>query len=645
MKTLNGFHPEVAGASAAARDPASRGASVDLNFTVAELFEQQAARVPDAIALLGGDARLTYRELNERANRLAHYLRARGVSVETPVGVCLRRSLDTVVALLAVVKAGGAYVPLDPDYPAERLAFMLEDTRAPVLIADRTCAAALPAHRAELILIDAEARAIAAQSSTDPDTHICPVNLIYIMYTSGSTGRPKGVMIEHRAVVRLVKDSGYVSFDESQRFLLLAPISFDASTLEIWGPLLNGASLVVMPPETPSLERVGEVISRFQVTTLWLTAGLFNLMIDQHPRALAPLRQLLSGGDAGSPAHFRKALAALPDCRMINGYGPTESTTFAVCMTVRPEDLSSTSVPIGYPIANTQVWLLDDELNPVSEGEIGELCIGGDGLARGYLNRPELTAEKFVVPRWSADPALRLYRTGDLARRRADGAIECLGRIDDQVKISGYRVEPGEVAAALREFSPVRDAVVLAEESPRGDKQLTAYVVPRSRPAPDPAEFRAFLSRKLPHYMVPAAFVTLDAIPLTSNGKVDREALLRRRGEAPSPGGQTTPLHGSLAAAISAIWREVLGLEQVGARDNFFDLGGDSLKLIEVHSRLRKQLDRKLSLVDLFEFPTIEALVERLEGQTNARPVGDDLELRARRQKELLARRARPEVS
>ncbi len=606
---------------------------------VHEIFERQEAQNPNAIAIVFGDRQLTYRELNEKANRLARYLAARGVMTESLIGVCLRRSLETVVALLAVLKAGGAYVPLDPDYPAERLTFMLKDTSTPLLLTDSGCVGALPQSSAKPVLIDAESSEIAANCCANLELPVAPGNLVYVMYTSGSTGQPKGVMIEHRAVVRLVRDTDYALFGPNHRFLLLAPISFDASTFEIWGALLNGATLVVAEPETPSLERLGEIIARHQVDTLWLTAGLFNVMIDQQPQALAHLKQLLTGGDAGSPAHLRKALECLPGCRLINGYGPTETTTFAVCKTLDRGDLAEDSVPIGFPIGGTPVWLLDEQLNPVPKGETGEIFIGGCGVGRGYLNQPELTAQKFVVPKWATDPTMRLYRTGDLARYRDDGALMFLGRVDDQVKISGYRVEPGEIACVLREHPKVRDAVVIAGQDSGGSKQLMAYLVPRTVSAPDASDLRAFLARRLPQFMVPSAFVMLDAIPLNANGKVDRARLplpQPRRDCAPPTSDGPANL---LEERIGAVWSQVLSLEKVGIQDNFFELGGDSLKLLAVHSRLQKQLGKKLPITSLFQYPTIAALVEHLNG-AHAAPT-DDLDSRARRQRELLSSRSR----
>ncbi|MHB8382548.1 MAG: non-ribosomal peptide synthetase [Candidatus Binataceae bacterium] len=612
--------------------------------TVHGWFEELAARTPEAVALMLGNEQITYRELNHRANRLARHLVTLGVGREAMVGVCLRRSFDLVIALIAVLKAGGAYVPLDPDYPRERLGFMLRDTLAPIVITDSQCSESIPDQIARLLLVDQNVSAINSYPETNLNASVASNNLVYVMYTSGSTGRPKGVLIEHRGVVRLVKNTDYLSFDAGQRFMHLAPICFDAATLEIWGPLLNGGSLVLMPPGTPSLEDIAAVIRRYEITAVWFSAGLFNLMIDQHPEALRQLKQLVTGGDAGSLAHFRAALAALPDCRLVNGYGPTEATTFAVCLTARLEHLEGSSVPIGFPIEGTPVWVLDSNFNQVPEGEAGELCVGGDGVARGYLNQRDLTAEKFVAPAWAAETSQRLYRTGDLVRYRPDGALEFLGRVDDQVKIYGYRVEPGEIAETLRRHPGVRDAVVVAQRDPRHENRLIAYVAPRSRHAPAQQELRAFLMDKLPQYMTPAVFEIVDEIPLTAHGKVDRAALahLRQETVAAQSARESIAQMTRIEATISAVWREVLQLGAADVDASFFDLGGDSLQLIEVHAKLRRILAQKFEITDLFQYPTIASLAAHLSSgaQTPVAGNGNDPAHRAQRQRAMLSRRA-----
>ncbi len=382
-----------------------------------ELFEVETRRAPAAIALVAGDNQLSYDTLNRRANQLAHRLRQLGSRRDTPVGVCMERSPELIVALLAILKAGGAYVPLDPATPAQRLALLLADTETPLVLTQTHLRDRLPA-TAKVLCLDAEAFEKDSDENLAPETK--PDDLAYIIYTSGSTGTPKGVAVTHRNVVRLVRDTDYAAFSPDETFLQLAPVAFDASTFEIWGALLNGARLVLMPPTTPALEDIGTAIRTHGVTTLWLTSALFNAMVDERLSDLRPLRQLLAGGDTLSVAHVRKALAGLPDTRLINGYGPTESTTFACCHTITPENTHARSIPIGQPIANTTAYILDREMQPVPIGVPGELFLGGDGIARGYWRAPALTAEKFVADPFAAAKDARLYRTGDRARWLAD---------------------------------------------------------------------------------------------------------------------------------------------------------------------------------------------------------------------------------
>ncbi|MFN2633629.1 MAG: amino acid adenylation domain-containing protein [Thermoanaerobaculia bacterium] len=452
--------------------------------TVARLFEEQVHLRSEAVAVVGADCTLSYGELNRRANRLAHRLRALGVEAEVPVGICVERSPEMVVGLLAILKAGGAYVPLDANYPRERLAFLIADSDPPVLLLGPGLEDALPPYAGTVVPLNSEEPAVGNEDENverldDGD------GLAYVMYTSGSTGRPKGVEIRHRGIVRLVRDTNYASFSPEETFLQFAPISFDASTLEIWGSLLNGGRLVLMPPGPASLEELARTVEKHDVTTLWLTAGLFHQAVEDYLPNLRKLRQLLAGGDVLSVPHVEKAVRELPGCRVINGYGPTENTTFTCCHLVSPGEDLGASVPIGKPISRTRVYVLDSELNPVPQGESGELCIAGDGLARGYRNDPALTRERFIdSPFPSVEPG-RLYRSGDLARVRADGALEFLGRVDQQIKVRGYRIEPGEIEQALAVHEMVRESVVVARAEGGGEKKLVAYVVcesPDARP-------------------------------------------------------------------------------------------------------------------------------------------------------------------
>ena len=423
-----------------------------------KVFEQQVQATPDAVAVVFGNSQLSYIELNRRANQLARAIQRHGIKRGAPVGVYMERSMEMVVALLAILKAGGAYVPLDPTYPVERLRLMIDDTKAAVILTQSKIKNDIADVARTTTILSVDTESFSDELDQDVPSQSGPTDLAYIMFTSGSTGTPKGVAVPHRAVVRLVKQTDYASLSPNETFLQLAPISFDASTFEIWGPLLNGGKLVLMPPAPPTLEEIGRAISEHGVTTLWLTAGLFNAMVDERVNDLRPLHQLLAGGDVLSVSHIRKALNVLKNTRLINGYGPTESTTFACCHTIDPNSPLDRSIPIGKPIANTTVYILDSNLSPVPIGTTGELCIGGDGLARGYWRRDDLTAEKFVADPFSRETNARLYKTGDLSRWRDDGTIEFLGRQDGQIKLRGFRIEPGEIEAALKRQEGVQDA-------------------------------------------------------------------------------------------------------------------------------------------------------------------------------------------
>ncbi len=478
---------------------------------VHQLFEEQVMRTPNEIAIVFYDsvatsnrqpAMLTYYELNEQANQLAHYLRAHGAGPDVLVGLCLERSLEMIVGLLAILKTGAAYVPLDAAYPLDRLSFMLADTQAPLLLTQTSLVERLPASAAQVVCLDADWAAITQQPLTNLDSGVTANNLIYVMYTSGSTGRPKGISIEHRSVVRLVKATNYVELNADIVMLQYSPISFDAATLELWGSLLNGGRLIVPPAGQLSMVELGQFIRQRGVNMLWLTAGLFHMMVDQCLDDLRSVRQLAAGGDVLSVAHVKRVLTTLTDCTLINGYGPTENTTFTCCYPMKDVAQVGTSVPIGRPIANTQVYILDPNLQPLPIGVPGELLTGGVGLAREYLHQPELTTEKFIPNPFGIGS---LYRTGDLARWLPDGNIEYLGRSDDQVKLRGFRIELGEIEAVLLEHPAVQDAVVVAHQDATGEKQLVAYAVAvdaeRNQQA---AALRQFLRQKLPGYMVPA---------------------------------------------------------------------------------------------------------------------------------------------
>ena len=575
--------------------------------TIHGLFEEQSARTPDAIAAVCDREQITYHELNARANQLAHYLRSLGVGPEVPVGVCVERSIEMLVGLLGILKAGGVYLPIDQQQPGERIAFVIDDAQVRILLTGEQQPDELPA--VDRLSLDADWTEIAKQSTSNPNISVSPDGLAYVMYTSGSTGQPKGVSVPHRAVVRLVKETNFVSFAENEVFLQLAPVSFDASTLELWGSLLNGARLVIAPPATPSLAELGEILKHNRVTTLWFTAGLFHLMVDERLEDLKGVRQLLAGGDVLSVSHVERYLAAAADgAALINGYGPTENTTFSCTYRMNSGWQSGgASVPIGSPIANSQVYVLDRQMELVPAGVAGELYVGGEGLARDYLRRPELTAEKFVPHPYGSAPGARLYRTGDQVRWLPDGNLEFLGRMDQQVKIRGFRVELGEIEASLNRHEGVREAVVVARAGESGTRRLVAYVVFEAEEVSS-TELRSYLQQRLPDYMVPSQFVSLTELPLTVNGKVDRRALpdpdIDRATVTEEFCGPRTPAEEMLAS----IWSEVFRLSKVGIHDSFFELGGESILAIKLISRIDKDFDIELPVRALFEQPTIAEL-------------------------------------
>jgi amino acid adenylation domain-containing protein/non-ribosomal peptide synthase protein (TIGR01720 family) len=585
----------------------------DRDKVVHQLFEEQASRTPYRVALVFGDSQMTYAELNARANRLAHHLRGLGVGPEVTVGLCCERSAEMIVGLLGILKAGGAYVPFDMQYPFERLSFLMEDAALSVLLTQEHLLDALPAIWAQVVCLDADWDEIAASPDTNPPNLTDAENLAYMMYTSGSTGEPKGVSVVHRNVVRLVMETSYADFDEGQVFLQLAPISFDASTFEIWGSLLHGSKLVMMPPQAPTLEELGEALRLHEVTTLWLTTGLFHQMVDERAEDLSGVRQLLAGGDVLSGPHVLKALAALGGGRVINGYGPTESTTFACCHTMRDAaDLRATP-PIGRPIANTEVFILDGRMEPVPAGVAGDLYLGGNGLARAYHRRPGLTAERFVPHPHASAPGARLYKTGDVARYLSDGLIEFMGRSDTQVKVRGFRIEPGEIEAALGAHPSVREAVAVVRKDATGGKRLVGYVVVEEGAETTARELRSHLQQKLPEYMIPSLFVTLGELPLTSNGKVDHKALPEPGEERLGPSALFVPACTPVEEMLAGVWGELLSVTQVGVEDDFFELGGHSLLATQVISRVRETFRVELPLRSIFERPTIAGLAKTIE--------------------------------
>ncbi len=582
---------------------------------VHQLFEAQVERTPDAIAVVFEGQQLTYRELNKRANQLAHYLRGRGVGPDVLVGVCMERSLDMVIALLGVLKAGGAYVPLDPTSPKERMAFMLEDMQTSILLTQQKFVSSLPTHNVQTLCLDTMWAPIANEVPTNPVCNVSAENLSYTIYTSGSTGKPKGAMNIHRGLVnRLLWMQQEYQLTAEDRVLQKTPFTFDVSVWEFFWPLLTGATLVVARPGGhQDASYIASLIAEQRITTLHFVPSMLQIFLqapDLEP-CNKSLQRVICSGEA-LPFALQERFFARMDADLHNLYGPTEASidvTYWHCQRESQQHI----VPIGRPIANTQIYLVDSSMRPVPIGATGELYIGGVGVARGYLNRAELTRERFVADPFSTQPDARLYRTGDLARYRADGAIEYLGRLDHQVKIRGFRIELGEIEEALRQHPEVRETVVMAPEDTMGDKYLVAYIVAVQGRTPLIKNLRSFLKEKLPEYMVPSAFMLLDALPLTSNGKIDRRALptpkFIERAEEESYVALTLLVHQQLIE----IWEELLDQQPVQIKDNFFDVGGHSLLAARLVARIEQVCGKKVPLATLFANPTIEQLVNALQ--------------------------------
>jgi amino acid adenylation domain-containing protein len=635
--TITAFNHSSKGLPEPLRQLAGQHAPYPPEKTVAQLFEEAVKIYADRVAVICGGARLTYRELNQRANAVALRLQELGVKPESLVGLCLERSAELIVGLLGILKAGGAYVPLDPEYPRERINFMLGDTSTSVMLTQLTIAPSVLADSpAERVYLDDLLADGSLLTDKNPELHAGPDSLAYVLYTSGSTGRPKGVLVENRSIVRLVFNTNFCQFGPEEVFLHFAPISFDASTFEIWGALLHGSTLVVMPPKASSLPQIGQVIRDHKVTTAWLTAGLFHLFVDECLEDLRPLKQLLAGGDVLSAAHVRQVLTKFPHITLINGYGPTEGTTFTCCHVMRNGDSVPDSVPIGRPITNTFAYVLDENQNPVPKGQAGELYAGGDGVARGYLNAPELTAERFLPDPFNELPQARMYRTGDRVCWGEDGTLEFLGRVDTQVKILGNRIELGEIEAALLRHPAIRQACVIARADEAGNKRLMAHYVTADSQPLRARELKDFLSIKLPAFMVPALYTPLATLPLNPNGKVDRAALPTA---ATAKAQETRPgMTSNLEQTVTDVWKKVLHLDSLGMDENFFDLGGDSLLIVAVHSQLQKLLHREIEVTDLFEHTTIRTLSQHLGKADSVAPAFSAAQLQAQKQREAFAK-------
>ncbi|WP_313931398.1 amino acid adenylation domain-containing protein [Nostoc sp. FACHB-133] len=583
------------------------------DLCIHQMFEMQVERSPQSIAVIFENTQLTYWQLNQQANQLAHHLRALGVGPEVLVGICLERSLEMIVGLLGILKAGGAYVPLDPAYPSERLAFILEDTQTPVLLTQEKLLKNLPPHQAQVVCLDSNWQGNIQNSQENPVNETTDDNLIYVIYTSGSTGQPKGVMIPHRGIRnQLYWRQTTFRLTQADKVLLTISFSFDPSVWQIFWPLCFGGQLIVARPgghqDTAYLVKV---ITEQKITVLALVPSILRVLLEEKGiENCSFLRHITCGGEALPGELIERFFAKLDlDNVLHNCYGPTEAsidTTFWTCQ----RGTNSTIAPIGRPVANAEIHILDENLQPVPVGESGELHIGGIGLARGYLNRPELTIDKFIFNPFSSEPGARLYKTGDLARYLSDGNIEFTGRIDYQVKIRGYRIELGEIEAILDQHPSLTQTLVIAREDINGDKQLVAYVVANAEQIPSRVELRRFLQSQLPEYMVPAYFVFLDTLPLNPNGKIDRQAL-----PAPDLSRQASEVtfvapRNEVEREITQIWEQILGVQPIGVKDNFFEVGGNSILAVKLFWQIEKIFSKNLPLAILFQSGTVEALAK-----------------------------------
>ncbi len=604
------------------------GDYLDLDFSmtcVHKIFEAQVKRTPHQTAVVFESEELTFDQLNRRANQLAHLLRQKGVGPEVLVGIFMQRSLEMVIGMLAILKAGGAYVPMDPCYPSERISFMLEDTRLSIVLTQQSLLKKLPSQLAQIIHVDLEEKEIREEDSADLDCEVEPENLAYVIYTSGSTGEPKGVAMPHRALTNLL---GW-QLREAQgsgalRTLQFASLSFDVSFQEIFSTWGSGGTLVMVPDET---RRDAPALLRF-IAEQGIERCFFPFVYLQHlalvfqSGGVLPqrLREVITAGEQLEiTPQISNFFQGLPECRLHNHYGPSESHVVTAYTLPRRVSDWERLPPIGKPIDNTQIYIVDRNGESVPMGEAGELCIGGASLARGYLNRAETTAERFIPDRLSVDGEGRLYRAGDLARYRADGEIEFLGRIDNQIKIRGFRVELGEIEITLLGHPQVREAVVVAQEETKGERKLIAYVVTSGEDKELGRELRTFLKQRLPEYMVPARFMMLEAIPLTPSGKINRRAL-------PSPSNQRPPLaqayvepKTSIERQLEGMWEELFGIQPIGVRDCFFELGGDSLLATQLLLKIHEVFDRAIPPSALIEEATIEYLAKIISTPTDGR--------------------------
>ncbi|MCG8363542.1 MAG: amino acid adenylation domain-containing protein, partial [Pseudanabaenales cyanobacterium] len=579
-----------------------------------QLFEAQVEHTPEATAVLFEGQQLSYRELNRRANQLAHYLQTLGVGPETPVGLYVERSLEMVVGLWGVLKAGGAYLPLDPSHPQQRVASLLEDAQVSVLLTQHHLRERLPDPDVAVVCLDTDWSLMAQQPQDNPNSALRPDNLAYVIYTSGSTGQPKGVTIEHRSMVnylqailqRLEPASG-------QHWALVSTIAADLGHTVLFPSLCTGGCLHLLSQDrVVDPDAFSDYFERHPIDILKITPShLAALQSGAHPERVLPRQQLILGGETARADWVEQLQVMAPQCAILNHYGPTETTVGVLTYPVKEHTVSSLPLPLGRPLANSQVYILDKCLQPTPVGVPGELHIGGVGLARGYLNRPELTTERFIPDPFSDEPEARLYKTGDRARYQTDGNIEFLGRIDRQVKIRGFRIELGEIEAVLAQHPQVQQGIVVGAEDGPSNQRLVAYVVV-AEASPPANELRRFLRERLPEYMTPSTFVMLDTLPLTPNGKVDQQALLASDTSGQSLETEFVAPRNETEVLLANIVTNVLGLLRLGVHDNFFDLGGHSLHATQAISRIRAAFAVELPLRRLFEYPTIAGLAEVL---------------------------------
>ncbi|HEY0806627.1 MAG TPA: non-ribosomal peptide synthetase, partial [Pseudonocardiaceae bacterium] len=575
--------------------------------SVSWLFDQQMRRTPDHPAVISDGGSLTYRQLDDRAAALAAALAAAGVGRHDLVVLCVQRSAETIIGALAILRLGVAYVAVEPDTPAARRRQILDEVRPAAVLTSERLAANFSGHAVVLIeRADSAVGVVPAHDDID--------DLAYVAFTSGSTGEPKGVCVPHRGIVRLVDGADYARLGPGTRMLHFAPIAFDASTLEIWGPLLTGGTVVVCPPGLPSPAELGRILRDNAVTIAWLTSAWFQLMVDDAIEGFETVECVLTGGDVVSAWHVQRLLRHRPGICVVNGYGPTESTTFVTVHEVSDPDRVGTALPIGRPIRNTKAYLLDDDLRLLPTGAVGELCAAGDGLAAGYLGRPDLTVARFLAGAVEIDE--RLYRTGDFARYRADGTLQFIGRRDDQVKIRGHRVELEEVRQALYRHPDLLDAAVVVRGGNSVDRELIAAVVVRDGAHVGPAELRAFLSDRLPSAMVPGRWLRVDSIPMTGNGKADRGVLVAQldRADAMTHVDAEDSSAGREVheATVRTAWTDVLRHGHFSRTDNFFDIGGNSVRAATLVAKLRDRTGVELPLRVVFEAPTVAGLGRRL---------------------------------